>query len=56
MKEVFKPFVSTKPDGLGLGLGICRSIAAAHGGNLEFDRDYSRGARIVLSLPLRVSS
>lgn len=52
MKGVFKPFVSTKSNGLGLGLAICRSIATAHGGTLQFDADYSGGARIVLSIPL----
>lgn len=49
--QVFKPFVSTKEDGLGLGLAICRSIALAHGGALQFDTGSKRGARIVLTLP-----
>lgn len=52
MDEAFKPFVSTKPKGLGLGLSICRSIARAHGGSLRFDTEHTSGARIVLSLPL----
>lgn len=52
MEEVFKPFVSTKPKGLGLGLSICRSIAKAHGGSLRFDGEYLKGARVILSLPL----
>lgn len=49
--EAFKPFVTTKPDGLGLGLSICRSIAKAHGGTLAFDPDAESGGRIVLALP-----
>jgi signal transduction histidine kinase len=53
MAEVFKPFVSTKAKGLGIGLSICRSIVRAHGGTLGFDEDYAGGARIVLSLPLK---
>jgi signal transduction histidine kinase len=48
----FKPFASTKPNGLGLGLAICRSIATAHGGTLQFDQTYRQGARVVLTLPL----
>ncbi len=53
MNDAFKPFVSTKPGGLGLGLQICHSIATAHGGTLAFDEGYHRGARIVLRLPLQ---
>jgi len=47
----FRPFRTTKPSGLGLGLSICRSIAETHGGTLEFDAAVNRGARVVLALP-----
>lgn len=49
--EVFKPFVSTKKTGLGLGLAICRSIIEAQGGKLFFDDSVERGARAVIALP-----
>ncbi|MGO4833113.1 sensor histidine kinase, partial [Rhizobiaceae sp. 2RAB30] len=55
MANAFKPFVTTKTNGLGLGLAICRSIVAAHGGTLQFDVGRIQGARIVLTLPLRGS-
>jgi signal transduction histidine kinase len=49
--RIFEPFVSTKPDGLGMGLAICRSLAETHGGHLAADVPPAGGFRVVLSLP-----
>ncbi len=49
--DVFKPFVTTKKSGLGLGLAICRTIIEAQGGKLIFDDGVTRGARAVVTLP-----
>jgi signal transduction histidine kinase len=51
LEGAFRPFRTTKPDGLGLGLSICKTIVEAHGGTLEFDAGVSKGARVVLTLP-----
>jgi signal transduction histidine kinase len=46
--------VSTKPFGLGLGLVVCRDVAAAHGGELGIERSLALGgARFVIALPSR---
>jgi signal transduction histidine kinase len=50
-EDAFKPFVTSKPQGLGFGLSICRSIVQSHGGSLAFDPAIADGARIVLALP-----
>ncbi|MEJ8568306.1 two-component system sensor histidine kinase NtrB [Elongatibacter sediminis] len=50
--HLFEPFFTSKPKGVGLGLSICKSIAAVHGGRLVHERPESGGARFILSLPL----
>lgn len=52
LEHIFEPFQSTKEDGMGLGLAICRHIARAHGGSLVADNAPDGGARFVLSLPI----
>jgi C4-dicarboxylate-specific signal transduction histidine kinase len=50
-RELFRPFFTTKPDGTGMGLAVCRSILAEHGGTVRFVNG-ERGARFIVSLPL----
>jgi C4-dicarboxylate-specific signal transduction histidine kinase len=50
-KQLFLPFHSTKPGGLGMGLAICRTILAALGGRIWAEPAAGRGARFRFVVP-----
>jgi two-component system, LuxR family, sensor kinase FixL len=47
----FLPFSSSKAEGLGFGLPLCKSIIEAHGGRLWLDRN-ARGGAMYFTLPI----
>jgi signal transduction histidine kinase len=56
LERIFDAFFTTKADGLGMGLSICRAIIQAHGGRLSATRGAARGTVLHFTLPATTDS
>ncbi|VAW72981.1 hypothetical protein MNBD_GAMMA13-1373 [hydrothermal vent metagenome] len=52
--EIFEPFITSRSDGLGLGLAICRSIIEQHGGTIQHASPRSGGSCFSFTLPITI--
>jgi two-component system, LuxR family, sensor kinase FixL len=50
-ERCLEPFRTTKADGLGMGLAICKSILDAHGGQIRFDTVAGEGTYVTILIP-----
>jgi two-component system sensor histidine kinase DctS len=54
--QLFNPFFTTKAEGMGLGLSLCRTVVEQHGGQLEFEELQPKGTVFRFTLPVANSS
>ena len=50
-ERIFVPFFTTKPNGSGIGLSLCRQIVSLHGGRIYVESELGKGTRFVMELP-----
>ena len=50
-RHLFEPFFTTRPDGTGLGLALCREIILGHGGRIELESSSASGTTFLVVLP-----
>ena len=52
LEKIFEPLYTTKMQGTGLGLAVCRQVIAKHNGSLEVHSVVGEGTTFIVSLPL----
>jgi signal transduction histidine kinase len=52
LEDLFKPFHSTKPGGMGLGLAYCKRAVEAHGGSIAVESEVGGGTTFMVLLPV----
>lgn len=56
MGKLFSPFFTTKSQGMGLGLPICKRIVEGHSGSISIDSTYRKGTTVTVTLPAKPPS
>lgn len=55
MKDIYKPFFTTKQDGTGLGVCFSKEVIDAHNGDIKYYTDFGKWTKVIIKLPLKNS-
>ena len=55
MKKIFTPFFTTKAQGMGVGLPICKRFVDIHEGNIEVESEEGKGSTFTVKLPIHMN-
>jgi signal transduction histidine kinase len=53
IKKIFIPFFTTKAQGMGMGLAICKKFVDAHGGDIKVESEEGKGSTFTVKLPIK---
>jgi signal transduction histidine kinase len=53
MSKLFEPLFTTKTNGIGLGLTVCKDLIEVNGGNIEVESDEGKGSMFLITLPTK---
>jgi len=53
MEKVFSPLYTSKPEGSGFGLSVCRQIAKKYNGNITIESEVNKGTLVTVSFPVK---
>jgi len=51
-ENIFKPFYTTKKDGIGLGLVYCKKVVEEHGGSISVESETGKGTLVSIKIPM----
>ncbi len=53
MEKLFTPFFTTRAQGMGMGLAICKKLIDSHGGSIETESEEGKGSAFTVKLPIQ---
>ena len=56
LKNIFRPFQSSKSKGMGLGLSFCKNTVESHGGIIKVESKVGQGTKFIIIIPKEIKN